>query len=460
MKKMLLAALMACPLFGPVAWAQDATLDKAAAEQGAVKTTSGLVYRSLKDGTGASPKETDEVLVDYRGTFPDGKEFDSSWKRGAAGRLSAQPRDQVLDRRRAEDEGRRQGQAHLPGQHRLRRARHAGRTDSAQRHAGVRSRTARHQVAASRPGRGRDSKHTTMAADSTRAILFALGANAGIAVTKFAAAAYTGSGAMLAEGIHSVADTANQLLLLLGMKRSKKAPTVEHPLGYQRVTYFYGMMVALLLFLVGGLFSIYEGWHRLTQSRSRCATRSSPWWCSAWPSCSSRVSLWGALREIRKIQTGRTFFRWFRETRQSELMVVAGEDIAALGGLVLAFIAVLLSMWTGNPLFDALGSIAVGVLLVIVSVAITLEIKGMIVGESAEPALRAAIEKHITEQPEVRRVIRIITLQWGAQVVVAVRAEMTPVATADALVSAINRVEASLQAAFPQAHWVFFEPDR
>lgn len=298
-----------------------------------------------------------------------------------------------------------------------------------------------------------------MAADSTRAILFALGANAGIAVTKFVAAAYTGSGAMLAEAIHSVADTANQLLLLLGLKRAKTAQTEEHPLGYHRVTYFYGMMVALLLFFVGGLFSIYEGWHRLAHPEPL----NSPFVALLVLGVAivlEGISLWGALREIRKVQEGRAFLRWFRETRQSELMVVAGEDIAALGGLVAAFMAVLLAMWTGNPVFDALGSIAIGVLLVVVAIAIIIEIKGMIVGESAEPALRRAIEAHITAQAEVKRVIRIITLQWGAQLVVAVRAEMAPVASADALVDAIDRVEASLQKAFPQAVWVFFEPDR
>jgi cation diffusion facilitator family transporter len=296
-------------------------------------------------------------------------------------------------------------------------------------------------------------------ADSTRAIFFALGANAGIAVTKFGAAAYTGSGAMLAEAIHSVADTANQLLLLLGLKRAKTAPSVEHPLGYQRVTYFYGMMVALLLFLVGGLYSIYEGWHRLQHSEP---LKNAPVALIVLGVAIvlEAISLWGALREIGKVQAGRSFLAWFRETRQSELMVVAGEDIAALGGLVLAFVAVLLATWTGNPLFDALGSIAVGVLLVIVAIAIIIEIKAMIVGESAEPALRRAIEAHIEARPEVKRVIRIITLQWGAQVVVAVRAEMAPMASADELISAINRVEASLQQAIPQAHWVFFEPDR
>ncbi len=264
-----------------------------------------------------------------------------------------------------------------------------------------------------------------MAANSTRAIYFALGANAGIAVTKFAAAAYTGSGAMLAEAIHSVADTGNQLLLLLGLRRSRLPATAEHPLGYQRVSYFYGMMVALLLFFVGGLFSIYEGWHRFTQPEPL-----------RFPVVAlgvlgvaivlESVSLWGAMREIRKVQAGRSFYRWFRETRESELMVVAGEDIAALGGLVLAFGAVLLTMVTGNPRFDAIGSIAIGGLLVIVAIMIIIEIKGMIVGESAEPALREAIERHIRSQPEVERVIRLITLQWGSQVIVAVRAKMAP----------------------------------
>jgi cation diffusion facilitator family transporter len=297
-----------------------------------------------------------------------------------------------------------------------------------------------------------------MAANSTKAIFFALGANAGIAVTKFGAAAYTGSGAMLAEAIHSVADAANQLLLLLGLKRAGQAASEEHPLGHHRVTYFYGMMVALLLFFVGGLFSIYEGWHRLA-SLEPLRNAVVALIVLGVAVVLEAISLWGALREIRKVQSGRSFWRWFRETRQSELMVVAGEDIAALGGLVLAFVAVLLSMLTGNPLFDALGSIAVGVLLVIVAVLIMWEIKAMIVGESAEPATRLAIEQHLAQRPEVKRILRLITLQWGEKLVIAVQAEMAPAASALALIEAINRVEASLQGAFPQALWVFFEPD-
>jgi len=291
-----------------------------------------------------------------------------------------------------------------------------------------------------------------------RAILYALGANAGIAITKFAAAAYTGSGAMLAEAIHSLADCANQLLLLLGMRQARAPETEEHPLGHERVVYFWAMMVALLLFLVGGLFSVYEGVERIRHpepmSNAYVALA-----VLAVAIVLEAISLAGALREIAKVRGTRSLLRWFRETRQSELMVVAGEDIAALGGLTLAFVAVLVAMLTGDPLYDALGSIGVGVLLVVVAVAIIREVKGMIVGESAEPAVRAAIAAHLRAQPEIRSVMRLITLQWGERLVVAVQAEMDMRGGARELVAAINRIEASLQAAFPQARWVFFEPD-
>jgi cation diffusion facilitator family transporter len=291
-----------------------------------------------------------------------------------------------------------------------------------------------------------------------RAILYALGANAGIAVTKFGAFVYTGSGAMLAEAIHSVADCANQLLLLLGMRQAKRPESEEHPLGYDRVVYFWAMMVALMLFLVGGLFSIYEGVERIrhpenvTNGKVALVVLTIAIVLEA-------ISLMGAMREIAKVRGERPFLTWFRETRQSELMVVAGEDIAALGGLVLAFVAVLTSMLTGDPLYDSLGSVAIGILLVIVAIAIIREVKGMIVGESAEKSVRAAIEAHLRAQPEVRDVIRLITLQWGDRLVVAVQAVMDMNGSAADLVAAVNRVEESLQKAFPQAKWVFFEPE-
>lgn len=291
-----------------------------------------------------------------------------------------------------------------------------------------------------------------------RAILYALAANAGIAATKFGAAAYTGSGAMLAEAIHSTADCANQLLLIVGMKQAKRPENVEHPLGYDRVVYFWAMMVALLLFLVGGMFSIYEGVERILHP----GAVSNPVVALVVLGIAivlESFSLMGAMKEIAKVRGTRPFMTWFRETRQSELMVVAGEDIAALGGLALAFLAVLASMLTGDSRFDAAGSVAVGVLLVIVAYALIREVKGMIVGESAEASVRAAIDAHLRAQPEVKSIVSLITLQWGQRLVIAVQAEMDMTGSAQDLVEAINRVEASLQAKFPQAKWVFFEPE-
>ncbi len=294
--------------------------------------------------------------------------------------------------------------------------------------------------------------------NSTKAIFYALGANGGIAVAKLVAALFTGSGAMLAEAIHSLADCTNQVFLLIGLKESKKAADEFHPMGYGRVVYFWAMMVALLLFFLGGVFSVVEGINHLRHPEPL----SSPLVALAVLGISVALegfSLYGALREIRKIAGGKPFFRWFRETRQSELMVVAGEDIAALAGLALAFVAVMLTLLTGNPMWDACGSIAVGVLLMIVAVVITCEVKAMITGESAAPEVHAAIRLHIEQRPEVERVIHLITLQWGEQLMIAVQAQMCPQASDTALVEAINAVEHSIQTRWPHARWCFFEPD-
>ena len=209
---------------------------------------------------------------------------------------------------------------------------------------------------------------------STKAIFYALGANGGIALAKFAAALYTGSGAMLAESIHSLSDCTNQVFLLIGLKESKKPANEFHPMGYGRVVYFWAMMVALLLFFLGGAFSVMEGisHFRHPEPLSNPAVALVILGVSV---ALEGFSLHGAMKEIRKISHGKPFLQWFRETRQSELMVVAGEDIAALAGLALAFVAVMLSVVTGNPIWDACGSIAVGVLLMVVAVFITREVK-------------------------------------------------------------------------------------
>ena len=293
---------------------------------------------------------------------------------------------------------------------------------------------------------------------SLAAIFWALGANTGIAIAKFAAAAYTGSGAMLAEAIHSVADAANQVLLLIGLRQAKDGVTEIHPLGTGRVVYFYAMMVALLLFLLGGAFSVVQGIQRLRHPEpvENALIALAVLGISI---VLEAFSLRGAMREIRKTRGKRSFWRWFRETRQSELLVVAGEDIAALAGLSFAFIAVLASHATGNPIFDALGSIAVGVLLMIVALLVMREVKSLIVGESAEPEMRMQIRNHIEARPEVVSLISLITLQWGDAIVVAVQAQMKPQPSASALVDAINVVEESIQSRWPAVRWVFFEPD-
>ncbi len=293
---------------------------------------------------------------------------------------------------------------------------------------------------------------------STKAILYALGANGGIALSKFAAATYTGSGAMFAEGIHSTADCANQVLLLVGMKRARAGESDEHPMGTERVTYFYSMVVALLLFFVGGAYSAYEGVHRMLHPEP-LTNALVALVVLAVSVVLEAISLRGALKEIRKVANGKPFMQWFRETRESELMVVAGEDIAALGGLVLAFVAVLLAVLTGNPIFDALGSLCVGVMLMAVAMAVLKEVKSMIVGESAAPETRAEIEGFVAAQPEVAQVFRIITIAWGTQMMIAVKARMAHTDTALQMVDAINAVEDRIQQRWPQARYVFFEPD-
>ena len=295
---------------------------------------------------------------------------------------------------------------------------------------------------------------------SVRAILYALGANFGIAVSKFGAAWWTHSGSMLAEAIHSTADCVNQLLLLLGMKEAKRPESEDHPLGHHRVTYFWSMIVALLLFFMGGVFSVYEGIERLRHPHPlenglvALAVLGVAVVLEAF-------SLAGAMREIRKLAGGKPFLRWFRETRESELMVVAGEDIAALAGLTFAFIAVAIALATGNPLWDALGTLLVGVVLMVIAVLVLIEVKGLIVGESAAPELRAEIARFVAAQPEVAEVFNVITLAWGDKVVIAVKARMAEAERISGaqLVERINAVEARMQERFPTAKWVFFDPD-
>lgn len=294
--------------------------------------------------------------------------------------------------------------------------------------------------------------------DSTTTIFFALGANALIAVAKGTAAWVTGSSSMLAESVHSMADCGNQGLLLLGLKRSARPPDAEYPLGHGRAIYFWSFIVAVMLFSMGGMFSIYEGVHKLDSGRSL----EDPWVAIAVLLLSliaESVSLWKALTQVNALRGTQSLWRWFRETRRSELLVVVGEDIAATLGLSLALLAVGASMLTGNAVYDALGSLAIGVLLLVVAVFVGREVKALLVGQSADPVLQEEILRFLTAREEIDEVLNLITLQNGADVVVAVKARMAENVSAPALINAINQCERALRAAFPQVRWLFFEPD-
>jgi cation diffusion facilitator family transporter len=295
-------------------------------------------------------------------------------------------------------------------------------------------------------------------ADSLKSILFALGANFAIALAKSAGAVFTGSASMLAEAIHSFADCANQALLLWGLKEAKRSASPDHPLGYGRAIYFWSFIVALMLFSMGGLFSIYEGVHKLHATEPIQYA-----WVAigilAFGVAAESVSLWGALREINKERGAQSLWQWFRTSRQSELLVIFGEDLAALGGLVLALAFVLLAMVTGNPMWDAVGSICIGVLLVLVAILVGVEVKALLVGQSAEPQAVVRMRAHLEAEAQVEQIYSLITQQLGGEIMVAVKARMRPQASDGALIDAINVVERGLRVAFPQVRWVFFEPD-
>ena len=293
---------------------------------------------------------------------------------------------------------------------------------------------------------------------SIKSILFALLANLGIAITKTVAAVITGSGAMLAESIHSYADCGNQGLLFLGLKASKKEPDQNHPLGYGKAIFFWSFIVALILFSMGGLFSIYEGVHKLSSHEGL----NSPYIAIIVLSLSillESASLWGCITQINKVRHKESLWKWFQNSRQSELVVVLGEDIAALLGLVFALISVILSMITGNPLFDAIGSIGIGVLLVVISIFLAVKIKGLLIGQSVDPEISREISAFLESQPEINKVLNLITLQLGAQIMVAVKVKMAKVDTVDQLIGNINRCEVALKKQNPAIQWVFFEPD-
>jgi cation diffusion facilitator family transporter len=262
---------------------------------------------------------------------------------------------------------------------------------------------------------------------------------------------------MLAEAIHSYADAGNQGLLLWGMKQAKRPPSPDYPLGWGKAVFFWSFIVALVLFSLGGLFSLYEGWHKLHSEEGL----SYPWVAIGvlvFGIVAEIVSLRACLHEVNKVRNGKSLWRWFRESRQSELVVILGEDIAALLGLVFALCAIALAVLTGNPLWDALGSMAIGVLLIVVAIGIAIEIKALLIGQSAAPESEAALRAFLLAQPGVAGVFRLLTYQLGTTFMVAAKLKVSA-QSAEELVAVLNRTEAATRAEFPEIQWLFVEPD-
>jgi cation diffusion facilitator family transporter len=293
---------------------------------------------------------------------------------------------------------------------------------------------------------------------SIKSIFFALLANLGIAITKTVAAVMTGSGAMLAESIHSYADCSNQGLLFWGLRATKKKPNAEHPLGYGKEIYFWSFIVALMLFSMGGLFSIYEGIHKINIHEGL----KNPIIAIIVLSVSmilEAASLYGCLTQINKLRHNETLWKWYKNSRRSELVVVLAEDIAALLGLSFALISVVLSVITGNVVFDAIGSIGIGVLLMIVSVFLASKVKSLLIGQSTDNETRTGIKNFLEARPEIDQILNLITLQLGPQIMVAIKAKMTKVDTVDQLINNINACELELKKVNAAIRWIFFEPD-
>jgi len=296
-------------------------------------------------------------------------------------------------------------------------------------------------------------------AGSTSEVVKALVVNLVIAASKGVAAAITGSGAMLAETLHSSADCGNQLLLLLGIKRSRKPPDAAHPLGYGREMYFYSFIVALLLFSGGGLFSIYEGVHKL-QHPERVGDITI---AIVILGVSIVLEGGGTLGNIKawNLRRGKTpFMKYLRATKDSDLVVVFGENSAAVLGLFLAMIALVIAKQTGDGRWDAIGSLAIGAVLIGVAIFLAREIKGLILGEAADPLLLQTVEEVASAEPQVERVLRLLSVQQGpGEIMVAMKLKFKSGLETDQLVATINAFEKKLKATVPEVKWSFIEPD-
>jgi len=296
-------------------------------------------------------------------------------------------------------------------------------------------------------------------AGETSHIIQSLVANTVIACAKGVAAVMTRSGAMMAETLHSFADCGNQLLLLLGVRMSRRPPTPQHPLGHGRSLYFWSFMVALLLFSGGGVFSVYEGLHKLGHPEPV----ENPLIGVGILVFSLLLEGWatiGNVVEMNKRRKDKPFVRYLQDSKDSDLVVVFAENSAAVLGLLFALVALGLASWTGDPRWDAIGTLAIGAVLVGVAIFLAIEVKSLLVGEAADPEISAAAEALAVEDPKITHVLRLITIQQGpGEVLVAMKLGFEAGMTIEAACAAINAFEDRLRERCPEVKWSFVEPD-
>lgn len=293
----------------------------------------------------------------------------------------------------------------------------------------------------------------------TSHIIQSLIVNLLIACSKGVAAFMTGSGAMLAETIHSFSDCANQALLLLGVKQSRRPANEKHPLGYGRAVYFWSFMVAMLLFSVGGMFSIYEGIHKYNNPEP---VDHIEWGIGillfslaleGYATYSNLVEL-----NIRKGSTG--LWQYLKSTKDSDLIVIFGENSAAVFGLILAISALLASYYTGDGHYDGLGSFAIGVVLILVAIFLSVKVKSLLIGESADPVINKLVQNQADKNPEILKLINCITIQQGpGEVLMCMKIKCQHDLNALQISTLINKFEAEIRTVAPEVKWIYIEPD-
>jgi cation diffusion facilitator family transporter len=305
----------------------------------------------------------------------------------------------------------------------------------------------------------KNSKEPAKETNGSHHIIQSLIVNVVIVVSKGFAAFMTGSGAMLAETIHSSADCANQVLLLFGVKQSSRPADSQHPFGYGMSVYFWSFMVAMLLFSIGGMFSIYEGVHKYNNPEP---VHEIAWGIGVllFAIALEGYATYSNIVELNKRKGTSTFFSYLRTTKDSDLIVIFGENSAAVLGLVIAIIALLVSYFTGDSRYDAMGSLGIGVVLISVAVFLAIEVKSLLIGESADSIILETIEAITEKNPQIVKVLNCRTIQQGpGEVLVCVKIKCSPDLTTQSISLLINDFEEELRTLRPEVKWLYVEPD-